>query len=132
MNYARQYQTCVVNNFDENNPYLYIFGGDSVYIERINLNNLDTWYVLSQRFDSDSIDGSSFSFDSAIRHFAIVSYYNYIFLINGYDEWNGGEHEIFALNVQSLDMELFGTSVARSLNLNYSANGSIYPYPALS
>ena len=106
LNYARFRTTCVVNEY-ETNPYLYAFGGNSPYIERINLNTLDKWSVSAQKFYYD-IDGASFEFDDYSSHWAIVSYFNFIFLLNGFDGYNGGSEEMFVFDVSTQTMILFG------------------------
>ena len=103
--YSRVEHTCVIDNYHINNPFLYIFGGDSIYIERINLNTLDEWEELTQQFLD--IDGSSFSFSTAIRQLVPIVFDKYVLLMRGYDG-DADNEDIFIFDFTTLTLQLFG------------------------
>ena len=113
LNHGRRYPSCIVNNYnDENNAYLYVFGGDPEYIERINVDYLNfgsEWQVLSQTFASIDISSSIWSYSGVLRHTSPINYYNYIILMTHYVAWTSDyEHTILALDVSTLSLEYVG------------------------
>ena len=105
LTHTRFEHTCVVDNYHINNPFLYIFGGDTIYIERINLNTLDKWEEVTQQFSD--IDGSTFSFSTAIRGLVPIVYDKYVLFMGGYDG-DADNQDIFIFDFTTLTLELFG------------------------
>ena len=107
---ARWGPTCIINDYSTPDPYLYIFAGCSKSIERININNLDSWHELTIRFNEETVGltGSTFDFSSHFSYFGVFSYQNYIILMNGWDDYNGGENEMFLFDATKLTLEYFG------------------------
>ena len=108
---SRHIVSCAVNEY-YNDPYLYVFGGGSVYIERINLNNLQHWEQLTLRLDDTSIQGSTFSWSesSNFGYFAIFSIKNYIYILGGYEGDSDNSDEMFYLDVKNWQLKYAGSS----------------------
>ena len=112
LNHGRSHPSCVISEYYSNNPYLYVFAGESSFIERLKINEdikTNKWQVLTTKFDEYNVgDKSTFRFDSHISYFGIFSFKEYIFIVNGYDGGNGGENEMFIFNCDSLTIDYFG------------------------
>ena len=103
LNIARLSMSCVVNEFTsgDNIPYMYVFAGDTIYIERIVLDDdilTNDWEIVFASFTDNNIinrNSSGFDFDNGkFRHASIVSLWNFIYIWNawdggsGTDDWN--------------------------------------------
>ena len=105
---ARYQPTCAVSNW-EDDPYLYVILGQSSYIERINLNTLDKWEVLSLRFDDNYIDGSEYNLNSGEGRLpAVVSFNQYIYTVTGYPS-SADTDQVYYLDVENWELNLVGT-----------------------
>ena len=72
---------CSVNEYYDD-PYLYVIGGDTTYIERININRLDAWEVLTVRLDD--MQDTSLDLSGSTRCFSPISFENFIYLTPGF------------------------------------------------
>lgn len=80
--------------------------GDSRYIKRINVNELNSWHTLSTQFYD--IPNASWNFDSGgVRHMAPISYQHYILLLTGWDGSNEAEEDIFLFNIETMNIKFF-------------------------
>ena len=86
---------------------MYLFGGDAYEIERLNVDAMQEWEILTQKFQD--IDGTSFDFTTGeIRHGMPISYFNYILL---FTFWDGivAQDAMFLFDVTSLSLSFFGS-----------------------
>ena len=103
---TRHAPSCIVNEY-ENDPHLYVIGGDQSQIERINLNVLDKWEILIITLDDDYFaTGSTFDCDTYCMLMSIVSFNQYIYLIGGQD--GGYEDDIYYLDVENWKLYFAG------------------------
>ena len=81
--YNRVGQNCIGNDYSgDGETYLYLIGGDTIYIERINMYDIGSgWETLGVTLND--VMNSTASYSSGVRHLGIVGYYNYIYFIAG-------------------------------------------------
>ena len=110
MNAARYRPAAIVSEYDTDNPYIYVMGGHSKYIERLNLNNPQNgeWELLQLLLESSISD----EFDVAVNKYSahgIATFANFIYLIGGYDSGNETDKDdIILLDIENWEIKWAG------------------------
>ena len=101
LTYGRTYAGCIVHQNTGEDPYFYVIGGNSEYIEKINLNNFTNfgsgWETVGGSGVAilDAITDASTNFAQA-EYFSVFSYDDLIYIVGGYDTTY--ENDIVYLN----------------------------------
>ena len=124
----RNLASCVVNNYNEDESdgdyYMYVIGGDSIYFERINLDNVIKtyesggtvsgvkWELINKTgvyLNCDMSNDCKMDFSGEIRKLAVTSYQHYIYIIGGATNTaTKSNREIFCLNVKDWQFSYLG------------------------